>query len=355
MGFNADRLGAVVSAQAAVMMLVRTSARVRRRGARIGDSWWKEHQYYASTLRGSVMARERPLQRGQPTSGAVATVVALVFGAVERARIGEALRGRQQVRFVDRISELADAVNQPDRTVTNVIVEARDADRRSTAELISFLRRTRESLPVVGYCRVGLEHSADVRELSVAGVNELLFCGVDDTGSALRAVLTAARQASVGETVGEALARAVPSLLWPFVRHVAMHPNEAKRVSVLATALGYHRKTLVNHCAQANIPPPQELLAWCRLAVVAYLLESTTDTIEAIALQLDFPSDTALRNLMKRYVGLRAGEVRSRGGLACVVAAFQGAIAAQRALTGASAQSDSSHRRRRAPSRHGTA
>lgn len=301
------------------------------------------------------MGRERPLRGGQASSVGGATVVALIFGAVERARIRDALRGRQQVWFIDRVNELAEALNQPDRTVTNVIIEARDADRRSTAEIIALLRRTRKSLPVVGYCRVGLEHSADVRELSVAGVSELLFCGLDDTGSALNEVLSAARQASVGETVAETLMRIVPSLLWPFVRHVSMHPNEAKRVSVLATALGYHRKTLVNHCAQANVPPPQELLAWCRLAVVGYLLETTTQTIEAIALQLDFPSDTALRNLMKRYVGLRAGDVRHGGGLQCVVAAFERAIAAQRQMTNSAVRAGSQERRQRAPLRHGTA
>jgi transcriptional regulator GlxA family with amidase domain len=78
----------------------------------------------------------------------------------------------------------------------------------------------------------------------------------------------------------------------------------------------------VNHLRAAAAPPPQELLAWCRLSVVAELLSTTPRTIESIALQLDFPSDTALRNMMKRYTGLRATDVRTRGGIRCVMDAL---------------------------------
>jgi AraC-like DNA-binding protein len=276
------------------------------------------------------MNRALPLQQGHLSKVRFGTVVALVLGPVERARIAEALRGRQLVRFIDRVDDLMKVLSDVDGRVTNVIIEARDVECRPTAEAVSLLRRSRPAIPVVGYCRVGLAHSAEIRELSIAGVNELLFSGVDDTGSALRAVLSAACQASVGETVAAALTGVVPPRLWPFVRHVAMHPNEAKQVSSVAKALGYHRRTLVNHCAEAQLPPPQELIAWCRLAVVGQLLGTTQHTIEAIALQLDFPSDTALRNLMKRYVGQRAGVVRETGGLLRVLSALECAIAVQR-------------------------
>ena len=52
-------------------------------------------------------------------------------------------------------------------------------------------------------------------------------------------------------------------------------------------------------------------------------MASTCRTIESIALQLEFPSDTSLRNMMKRYTGLKASEVRQRGGARCVVAAVR--------------------------------
>jgi AraC-like DNA-binding protein len=156
----------------------------------------------------------------------------------------------------------------------------------------------------------------------------LLFHGIDDSGTALRDVLAMARQASVGEVVASALTPLVPERVWPFVRHVTAHPAESQRVAGVARALGHHRKTLVNHCAQAGLPSPQELLAWCRLAVIGHLLGTSKCTIEAISQQLDFPSDTALRNLVKRYVGMKASEVRAGGGLPVVVAAFERAVIA---------------------------
>ena len=79
------------------------------------------------------------------------------------------------------------------------------------------------------------------------------------------------------------------------------------------------------------VPPPQELLAWCRLGVVGYLLGTTSLSVESIAQQLDFPSDTALRNLVKRYTGLRATEIRERGGLPCVIGALKDELERRRA------------------------
>jgi AraC-like DNA-binding protein len=97
-------------------------------------------------------------------------------------------------------------------------------------------------------------------------------------------------------------------------------------VTEVADALGYNRKTLVNHCAQAEFLPPHELLCWCRLAVAGELMASSGRTIEAIANQLEFPSDTSFRNMMKRYTGLKASEVRERGGACCVVTALRAAL-----------------------------
>lgn len=165
----------------------------------------------------------------------------------------------------------------------------------------------------------------------MAGVHELLYEGVDTAGVALRAVLESAQRAQVGERAAAALMASVPERLWAFIKQATAHP-EIHRVSELADALGYNRRTLLNHCTSAGYPPPHELLAWCRLAVVGELLTSTTRTIESIALQLDFPSDTALRNMIKRYTGLRASDVRAQGGMRSILDAFDTAMRARRPI-----------------------
>lgn len=264
-------------------------------------------------------------------------LIGLVIGAAERARIRSAVQGRQMtVTFVDRVADLRAAVRETTLAIAAIVVEVRDADGRPVHEIIESIDAGGTGTPLIGYCRVGAEHSSDIRTLVLAGAHQLLFHGIDDSGIALRTILDAAQRASVGERAAEALMEVVPPKLAPIVSHVTKHPT-TQRVSDVAEALGYHRKTLVNHCAQCEFTSPHELLCWCRLAVAGELMASSSRTIEAIALQLDFPSDTSLRNMMKRYTGLKASEVRDRGGAKCVVAALRRVLprtAATRSMAG---------------------
>jgi len=269
------------------------------------------------------MRRGTPLLDGQ-SDALVRTggkVFALVLGMAERARISAALRGMYAVRFVERGCELLALLKAERSSVSAVMLEMRDADGRSTRDIVRQISVSAHSPPVLAYCRAGGEQSGEIRNFVLAGVCELVFDGIDDAGVALRALLSSAQQIHVGERVANELLTTLPRILGPFVRYVTAHPD-TQRVADVAEALGHNRKTLVNHCAQAVAPPPQELLAWCRLSVVAELLSTTPRTIESIALQLDFPSDTALRNMMKRYTGLRATDVRTHGGLRCVMDAL---------------------------------
>ncbi|MEO8336351.1 MAG: AraC family transcriptional regulator [bacterium] len=269
------------------------------------------------------MPRGTPLLDGQSgtTLRADGTVFALVLGRLERAKITAALRGEYDVRFVERGCELLNLVKGACSNVAAVMLEMRDADGRSTCDVVSQISVSKLSPPVLAYCRAGAEQSGEIRNFVLAGVRELVFDGIDDVGVALRSLLSSAQVSLIGERVADAMLATLPPILGPFVRYVTAHP-ETQRVADVADALGYNRKTLVNHCAQAIAPPPQELLAWCRLSVVAELLCTTPRTIESIAFQLDFPSDTALRNMMKRYTGLCASDVRARGGVRCVLDAL---------------------------------
>ena len=58
---------------------------------------------------------------------------------------------------------------------------------------------------------------------------------------------------------------------------------------------------------------------WCRVIVAVRLLEEPIYTLEQAALRLDFPSGTALRNMLVRYTGLRPREIRENGGIRCAL------------------------------------
>ncbi len=236
-----------------------------------------------------------------------------------------ALRGRHEIQFVEDAEDLVAITRAATYRVDGIIVAMRDRNGRSTCGVVRALAATEGSAAIIAYCRAGAEHSADIRALVLAGAHELIFEGVDDSGVALREALRVAQQAQLGLRAAAQIMLLVDERLWPFVRHVTSYPT-MQRVGEVADALGYDRKTLVNYCMRAKVPPPQELLAWCRLCVVAELLSTTSRTIQAIAFQLDFPSDSALRNMIKRYTRLRASDVRERGGLDCVIHALRQAI-----------------------------
>ena len=94
----------------------------------------------------------------------------------------------------------------------------------------------------------------------------------------------------------------------------------------MADALNVHRKTLVARLSGANLPTPSALISWCRILVAARLLEDPGRSVEQVALLLEFPSGTSMRNMMKRYTGLRPGEIRENGGVRCVLHAFKQAM-----------------------------
>jgi AraC-like DNA-binding protein len=189
-------------------------------------------------------------------------------------------------------------------------------------------------LPIIGYCHAGYEHSRDILELGLAGAHELLFHGIDDSGVALRGVLASAGQACAATQVLRAIADDVPAALLPLFEFCLAYPERATSVQAVAHVLGVHRKTLVNYCAQASLPPPGAVIAWCRLLLVGHFLETPGRTVEGIALRVEFASATALRNMLRRYTGLRPQQVRERGGLRCVVDAFRRSLVARRERPG---------------------
>jgi AraC-like DNA-binding protein len=106
------------------------------------------------------------------------------------------------------------------------------------------------------------------------------------------------------------------------------HSRREMSVEDAATAMGIHRKTLVDRLRSAGLPSPRTIIGWSRLLTAARLLDDPGRTVEQVALRLDFPSGTALRNMFKRYTGLRTSEVRENGGVRCVLHAFKRVLAA---------------------------
>lgn len=265
-----------------------------------------------------------------PRAGEIlGTVVACGLDQQQRARVVDACRTRVALHFIDAVDAVTTALRSTIEAVDVVILPAVDRDGYSGAieRVVRQLVVDRPRVAIVAYCPPAGKYSGDIRALTAAGVHQFVFAGIDDHGTTFRDVIAAARRGCAAEWVMQQLGPIVPPRLHRLLEAILARPDRVTTIPALASELGIHRKTLFNWCERSAFLPPAELVAWARLALVAYHLESTGCTIETIALQLSYPSDTTLRNTVKRYTGLKASEIRSRGGVACVLDALRRRIA----------------------------
>lgn len=256
-------------------------------------------------------------------------VVALILDRAARARIAHATRSVARPVFCEQVGEVWPAVEGAYARGARVgafIVEARDRDHVPTDALIAQLRERTPAVPVLGYCVSDGTASAEILAMARAGVSGLILRGHDDVGTALRSALATARDDCAARFILRELDPVLPRLARVVVEHCVLHGRTPLTVAGVARALGVHRKTLVLRLAAAGFPQPREVIGWCRLCLAAHALEDHAVSIERIAMDFEFPSATALRNLCKRYTGLRMSEVRQNGGLACVLHLFRGAL-----------------------------
>jgi AraC-like DNA-binding protein len=251
-------------------------------------------------------------------------VAVLVREMAARARIQDALRGYAAVRTCDQQDELIALVTEG--LVGVVVVDVRDRTGAPTIAMVRTIRDGFPSVPVVAYCALTPDSSRDILALARAGVNDLILRGVDDVGVALRSVIATAQEHCGAKHVLETIAPLVPPSVVPFLRYSLEHARQAVTVADAASALGVHRKTLVDRLATAGLPTPSAMIAWCRLTLAAQMLEDPARSVEQIALLLDFSSGASLRNMLKRYTGLSPREVRENGGLRCVLHVFRQAL-----------------------------
>lgn len=206
--------------------------------------------------------------------------------------------------------------------VIAVLAEARDARNNPVAPVLSMLIAQFPGVPVLGYCGLGVSHAEDLRELTRAGVHELIFRDIDDGPTLLRAKLGRGIEACAGAHVVRRLSVLLPAPLLGVVSYCVNFPRESHEIERIAVALGVHRKTLVNWCQRASAPSPSTLVAWARLLLAVEILQSPGHTVERVARGLDFASGSAFRNLCRRYVGRRPAELRSPAGREAAYRAF---------------------------------
>jgi AraC-like DNA-binding protein len=280
-----------------------------------------------------VSVRETASHRGQPATVRRTVVVLLMRDRVVAQRLTAAFRP-MQVQVVYCVAGLHTAMAQHLGAIACVVAEARDSAHEPTGPALSALIERFPAVPVLGYCGASARHAADLRDLARAGVHELVFADVDDRPALLRAKLSRAEEACAATMVLRRIDGLLPPVLSRLVEYCVHFPRDSHEISRIAAALAVHRKTLVNWCERAKVPPPSALVTWVRLLLAAELLRSPGQAIERVANTLEFASPTAFRNQCRRYLGMRPSELRTNEGREDAYRAFAEALAKVRRTNG---------------------
>jgi len=251
-------------------------------------------------------------------------------GLLRRAFDGEA-----DVVDVPTCDALPDAVAAHALTRVAVIPARTSAGLASTV-LVRRLRTASPGVAIVVAAAADASLSHAIMALGAAGVHGFLFPDQDTSALVVRHALASARSACAAEVILRAIGDVIPSGLRDFVSMCLTRPQEVSTVSRAAVMIGVHRRTLFHRCRDlADGFGAEELLSWCRVLLAAHMLRDQHRTVESIALELDASSVTGLRNLLKRYTGMSASELRKQGGLPVAVQAFR-----RRLIPAATAKSD---------------
>jgi AraC-like DNA-binding protein len=278
---------------------------------------------------GPISVRVIPSRGEQRTAASSAVVVALVRERATLARLIAAFRPTA-LRQVLTVEELSVATRELAMRVVAVVAEARDIQNRPTAPVLATLMKRFPTVPVLGYCGIGVSQADELRELARAGVHELVFRDIDDAPTLLRTKLGRGIEACAGAQVLCRMSAQLPDALHALVTYCVSFPRESHEIERVALALGVHRKTLVNWCQRAHVPPPSVLVTWVRLLLAVELLQSPGHTIERVAHSLEFSSGSAFRNLCRRYFGARPAELRTSEGREAAYRAFAWSLDRQR-------------------------
>lgn len=272
-----------------------------------------------------VSVRGTPSHEGQPRQVRPTAVIALVRDRVVGVRLTAAFRPTP-VHVVHCIADLHSTISQHAGAIACLLAEARDGQQEPVGPALAAFMERFPAVPVLGYCAAGANHATDLRDLARAGVHELVFAGVDDHPALLRAKLSRGEEACAAAAVLRRIDGLLPPLLMSLVEYCVQFPRDSREITRIARALGVHRKTLVNWCERAQVPPPSALVTWVRLLLATEMLRSPGQAVERVANALEFASATSLRNLCRRYFRQRPMELRTPQGRAAAYQAFAEAL-----------------------------
>lgn len=235
-------------------------------------------------------------------------VAALVSDQVGRSRLRRAVETFAPLRFCNSPENLLELVRV--ERPGYVIVEPWDAIGRSTAPLISALRREARDVRILAYCRLEPDDGHELPALGRAGVDAVFFRDMDDVGPTVVDLLENHDDSDLAIKVSSRILSIAPPSARAIVLHCVRHANESLTVEALAHAFGTTPRALVRRLAQVRLPPPNTIIMWCRLLRAGAALIEPGATTRNVALAHGFGTPSNLRRALRHHTGLDLRDMR---------------------------------------------
>lgn len=201
-----------------------------------------------------------------------------------------------------------------------VIVDILSASPEEVIEAVAQVRGTMPGLPVLAYCERSRDGVAALGSVLHIGIDAVLLEDVRNSSERSGDLLEEARGQSIYFALRDRIGSGpIPALR--LVRYCLMHPSAARSVSSCATALHASRRTVYEWCVSSGFPGPEEVIGFCRLLRAAQIIEHERTPAGVVARRLGYPSPSAMRNQLRRYMGVRPLDL-VHGGVAFAIDAF---------------------------------
>jgi AraC-like DNA-binding protein len=246
------------------------------------------------------------------------TIAALLPDRTHLQRLTSALVDRHSLIACAHWEDVATLCES--ESVHIVVVDPHAEDEHPFTRLRAFRDRF-PGVVLVGYIALARALPQHLFELGQIGVNALVVADHDDAEDRLLALADHGDAGTIAALVDRSLPHVHEDVRRAVLTAVGRAADNLSPVA-LVEAIGISRRTLSQRLASENFPPPRVLLTWGRLLVAARLLEDDRRSADAIARSLHFPSGTAFRNTLQRYLHATPGQIRARGGAPYVLRVF---------------------------------
>lgn len=189
------------------------------------------------------------------------------------------------------------------------VIELAASDVQARLAYIRLCARTQPLGPIIVCCDLYRGVADHLYDAVCAGATTLSLRGYDKLADVVRSAFQNWQFRAVCRATLDDILPHLPKEAWPFMEYCVTNVQQSLTVAGVAKAIDIHPRRLHRILVSAGLPAPVSTISWSRLFVATRLITTHDLAVERAALMVGFTTGSGLRNMLKRYVGLRPREI----------------------------------------------